>query len=134
MWLRSQISFIGNCQTRCKPQCSFTKYYVDISSAGFPSRSFKKLQNAITQTNNVSYEYMRRNYAEVTIQFSSLTVKHTNIYPKYEIFSASSAMGGLLGLLLGGSMMTVYELLEFIAVPLCTCLRNVMTSVKIEAI
>ena len=134
MWLRSQISFIGNCQTRCKPQCSFTKYHVDISSAGFPSRSFKKLQNAITHTNNVSYEYMRRNYAEVTIQFSSLTVKHTNIYPKYEIFSASSAMGGLLGLLLGGSMMTVYELAEFIAVPLCTCLRNVMTSVKIEAI
>ena len=64
---------------------------------------------------------MRRNYAEVTIQFSSLTVKHTNIYPKYEIFSASSAMGGLLGLLLGGSMMTVYEIAEFPALFINSC-------------
>ncbi|XP_075254763.1 bile acid-sensitive ion channel-like [Convolutriloba macropyga] len=126
------VELLRQCQATCKPQCSFTKYYLDISSAKFPSQSFANLQSAITQTNNVSYQYMRRNYAEVTIQFSSLTVKHTNIYPKYEIFSASSAMGGLLGLLLGGSMMTVYELAEFIVNPIYTCFKIVILKTKIN--
>ena len=57
---------------------------------------------------------MRENYAEVTISFETLIVLNTNVRAKYEIFSASSAMGGILGMLLGGSMMTLYELAEIL--------------------
>ena len=45
---------------------------------------------------------------------ASLTVEQTIVYAKYEIFSASSAIGGLFGMFLGGSMLTVYELAELI--------------------
>ena len=61
---------------------------------------------------NVSSDYMKNNYGELVIYFGSLTVEQTDVYAKYEIFSASSAMGGLLGLFLGGSMMTIYEVVE----------------------
>ena len=57
---------------------------------------------------------MRGNYGELVIYFGSLTVEQTDVYAKYEIFSASSAMGGLLGLFLGGSMMTIYEVVEIL--------------------
>ena len=67
-------------------------------------------------TPNLTPQYLRKNYGELLIHFGSLTVEHTDVYAKYEIFSASSAMGGLLGLFLGGSMMTLYELGEFLAV------------------
>ena len=62
----------------------------------------------------MSGNYSRKNYGELVINFSSLIVQQTTILPKYEIFSAGSAMGGLLGLMLGGSILTVYELAELL--------------------
>ena len=105
--------FPGTCLAKCRPQCSFTKYNFDMTSTRFPVPGYHQYQKAIEQNNpNVTYDYMRENYAEVTISFDTLIVFHTNMRAKYEIFSASSAMGGIFGMLLGGSMLALYELAE----------------------
>ena len=110
--------FLGDCQAKCKPQCSFTKYNFEKTWTKFPSPAFNRNSRALIngggKGSNVSWDYMKGNYGELVIYFGSLTVEQTDVYAKYEIFSASSAMGGLLGLFLGGSMMTIYELVEFI--------------------
>ena len=105
-----------NCQAKCKPQCSFTKYNFEISSAKFPNLGLIKNRQILSADgdSNVTAQYIKKNYAELVIYFGSLTVEQTDVYAKYEIFSASSAMGGLLGLFLGGSMMTIYEFVELI--------------------
>ncbi|XP_075256589.1 acid-sensing ion channel 2-like [Convolutriloba macropyga] len=111
-------SVFRDCQSKCKPQCSFTKYNFEKTWTKFPSPAFKRNSRALIsggdKESNVSWEYMRGNYGDLVIYFGSLTVEQTDVYAKYEIFSASSAMGGLLGLFLGGSMMTIYEVVELL--------------------
>ena len=58
---------------------------------------------------------MRQNFAEVVIGVNSFNVETIKILPKYEFFSATSAFGGLLGLFLGGSAVTLVELAELFA-------------------
>ena len=112
--------FPGDCQSQCKPQCSFTKYNFEKTWTKFPSPAFNRNSRALIngggKESNVSWDYMRGNYGELVIYFGSLTVEQTDVYAKYEIFSASSAMGGLLGLFLGGSMMTIYEVVELLMI------------------
>ena len=100
---------------KCTPQCSFAKYDMTTTSTKFPTRDFAKYQKSIFgPDSNMTHDYMRRNLAELSVSMASLTVSHTTTLPKYEIFSTGSAMGGLFGLLLGGSMMTLYEVSELI--------------------
>ena len=114
IFLRTGV-FLETCLTKCRPQCSFTKYDFHMSTTRFPAPGYHQYQKAIEPNNpNVTYGYMRENYAEVTINFDSLIVVHTNMRAKYEIFSATSAVGGIFGMLLGGSVMTLYELAEML--------------------
>ena len=50
--------------------------------------------------------------AEIVVSINSFNVETTRVRAKYEFFSATSAFGGLLGLFLGGSVVTVFELSE----------------------
>ncbi|XP_075239303.1 epithelial sodium channel subunit alpha-like [Convolutriloba macropyga] len=107
-----QEELLRICSDRCKPQCSFTKYNFQLTSSSFPNQGFHANYKILDPHNNVSFQYMRKNYAELNINMASLIIQHTHLYPKYEIFSAGSAMGGLFGLLLGGSVLSIYELVE----------------------
>ena len=107
--------FSETCHNTCSPQCSFTKFDFQTTFTGFPNPGFHKyLRFLNTGLNSTDWNYTRENFAEVEIQVTSLTVEHTIVYAKYEIFSASSAIGGLFGMFLGGSMLTVYELAELV--------------------
>ena len=68
----------------------------------------------VSSNDEVSKNYTKENYDELVINFSPLIVQHTIKFPKYEIFSAGSSMGGLLGIILGGSLMTLYEVMELV--------------------
>ena len=75
------------------------------------------MKNKQVLGDNVSSDYMRNNYGELVIYFGSLTVEQTDVYAKYESFSASSGMGGLLVLFLVGSKLTIWTGLKVI----CEC-------------
>ena len=99
---------------RCRPQCSFTRFNLKKTVTSFPNPGITQYSHWIVPDSNITYDYMRKNYAEITINMATMTVEHTEIQPKYEIFSATSALGGLLGLLFGGSLMTIYELIDLL--------------------
>ncbi|XP_063711672.1 amiloride-sensitive sodium channel subunit alpha-like [Symsagittifera roscoffensis] len=110
----NQEQLLERCLRSCNPQCGFTKYNFERTFAKFPNPGFIEYLKSVAPDEEVSGNYSRKNYGELVINFSSLIVQQTTILPKYEIFSAGSAMGGLLGLMLGGSILTVYELAELL--------------------
>ena len=57
---------------------------------------------------------MQKNFAQLTLKFDTLLVEKTTLNPKYDLVTATSAVGGLLGLLIGGSLVTLFELLEML--------------------
>ena len=118
--------FLAQCWSKCKPQCSFTKFDFDITSTKFPNPGFLKNRKAIQSAGTHSTEYGQKNYAELVINMASFSVKHTIVYPKYEIFSASSAIGGLFGMLLGGSALTMYELAELCTLWVSACFVGIV--------
>ncbi|XP_063713531.1 uncharacterized protein LOC134841455 [Symsagittifera roscoffensis] len=105
------------CGARCKPQCGFTKYKMDKTWSEFPNRrDFRQIRGVIGSNVSVDYDYARKNLGMLTVHMASFTTVDTIVSAKYELFSASSAVGGLLGLLIGGSMVTFVEIADFILV------------------
>ncbi len=57
---------------------------------------------------------MQENFAQLVVEFDSLLVEKTTLHPKYDLVTATSSAGGLLGLLIGGSVVTFLEVLELL--------------------
>ena len=70
---------------------------------------------AVDGSSNVTQEYMRKNYAELTVFMDTMSLDTTTIYKKYDLLRVISNTGGLLGILLGGSLVTLYEVIEFLS-------------------
>ncbi len=112
------ISFLINffsekCLNECKPHCSFTKYEFAMISTHFPSPDFAQLARALDASSNATQQYMRKNYAELTVFMEIMSLDTTIIFKKYDLLKVISNTGGLLGILPGGSLLTLYELMEF---------------------
>ncbi|XP_075248299.1 epithelial sodium channel subunit gamma-2-like [Convolutriloba macropyga] len=125
-----KAKIIEKCERKCIPQCSFTKYdfkqitwtklstnpiLVDYYSRQTVTSFASSSPSNADRGKNMSALYMRQNLAEVVIGVNSFNVETIKILPKYEFFSATSAFGGLLGLFLGGSAVTLVELAELFA-------------------
>ncbi|XP_063729660.1 acid-sensing ion channel 4-like isoform X2 [Symsagittifera roscoffensis] len=111
---RKQEEIMRTCMERCKPQCSFTRFNFKKTVTSFPNPGITQYSRWLVPDSNITFDYMRKNYAELSINMGDMTVEHTEIRAKYEIFSATSALGGLLGLFFGGSLLTIYELIELL--------------------
>ena len=55
-----------------------------------------------------------RNYATLNIFFSTLSYEDVSIDAAYTFMALLSDIGGALGLLLGATLLTIYEVVEFI--------------------
>ena len=105
-----------------------------MTRSSFPTRDFAQTMRVLHPEAKVSVGYMRENYAEIKIGVDSLTVEHISLYPKYDTLKTISGTGGVIGLLLGGSLVTLFELLEFLALLVDTfwhSFRTCFTSSKI---
>ena len=103
------------CTQQCEPQCSFTKYDLRITTAKFPNPGYKLVNKVNYPGTNMNISHMRQNYAELVLKFDTLLTEKITLHPKYDLVTATSSVGGLLGLLIGGSLVTCYELLELIS-------------------
>ena len=117
-------SEFNSCTTNCKRRCEFVKYASTVTTATFPNPLTVEFANKSGFPVKTEEE-MRRRMLELNIY--PQTLEHTIVtqQPRYHPFDIFSNIGGLMGLCLGISIITVVEVFDF----LCSCVA-VLTNRK----
>lgn len=92
----------------CDQECERTSYILNARFAKFPSKDgMRTLRHLVGH--NGTYEYMWRNLAQQVVKPGALQVDL-----KYNWVNAIGGVGGMFGLFVGASMMTLFEVIELI--------------------
>ncbi|XP_077990153.1 acid-sensing ion channel 2-like [Glandiceps talaboti] len=98
----------------CPVPCSRTIYKYSMSSAKMSNGYL----NSVASNYNYTLEYMRNNYAGVLMYYEDLSYQDITQQEAYHMYQVWCDIGGSMGLLLGGSIITLVELLDFCVVAL----------------
>ncbi|XP_074652904.1 acid-sensing ion channel 2-like [Tubulanus polymorphus] len=120
--------FDSECVNTCPVPCDVNSYELQLSTAMTPSNqaaTYFKSHMGVTK------EDMRENFIEMRVYFEQL--EYENIYqvPEYEWQQLIADIGGQLGFCIGASILSVYELGEFVVifvVKSCLRVRNLAKS------
>lgn len=96
----------------CPPQCHSNNYNYIISQ-GYVSEFFNEFGFQFIGDGNTSKDYVARDFVLLEVFFTSAEYKEITMVPAYTLMPLLSDIGGALGLLLGATLLTVYEVLEF---------------------
>jgi len=102
----------GMRKCKCPPQCHSNNYNYIISQ-GFVSELCSDFSYNFIGDGITSKDYMEKNYVLLEVFFSSTEYKEITMSPAYTLMPLLSDIGGALGLLLGATLLTIYEVLEF---------------------
>ncbi|PIK50321.1 putative acid-sensing ion channel 1 [Apostichopus japonicus] len=104
----------------CRSPCEVVNYISSLSSSRLRPGFIKRL---FQDTHNMTEEYIQQNIAVVTIFYEALNYEEINQIPEMSITTLLAIMGGNMGLFLGGSALTIIQILEYCydeAVGCCT--------------
>ena len=101
----------------CVRQCNRTDYQMSISLADFPSLDSEWYLMEHDVIENVSLSLINVYYGE--LGYTLLEQVHS-----YPFASAFGEIGGLMGLCLGASLLTLAEFAEFVTVMCCACFKS----------
>ncbi|XP_074652906.1 acid-sensing ion channel 2-like [Tubulanus polymorphus] len=119
------------CHKSCLPPCLLTKYTVQVSTAMMPSNRVGQF----LEKQNISLTRLRENFIDMRIYFEDLEIEHFYQEPEYEWQQLIADVGGQLGFCLGASILSVYELFEFLIIlplKMCKRKRNISTRVTVQ--
>lgn len=104
-----EIKIPFHCLNNCPDECDSIKYRIiqNNMAATSMSKSYKLAMN-------FSDEYANNNFVAIFIHYSSLEYTYSNQIAKMNTFDLISNLGGLLGLFVGMSFMTIIELIEIL--------------------
>ena len=97
----------------CFPKCDESTYVTKVSTAEFPNKYVIKVTSVHNQWPYRNETYIKENYAQVMIYFDTL---EETIFTQTKVTTKDKLLadfGGLLGLFLGASCVTLIEILEF---------------------
>ena len=100
------------CRKNCKRLCSFNRYITKVTTATYPNPLTVRFANRSgfpVQTE----EEIRRRMLELNVYPQTLEHTYVTQQPRYHAFDIFSNIGGLMGLCLGISLVTVIEFVEF---------------------
>ncbi|XP_071795166.1 uncharacterized protein [Asterias amurensis] len=107
---------------KCPTACNETSYRLGISSSRWPSERYEEhLYSRVSQTNAnaarllQNAEQTKKNVLRLRIYFEELNYQSIIQSPKYSIEGLLGALGGLFGLYVGFSVITMAEAAVFIA-------------------
>ena len=114
---------MGQLHCDCPLRCRRHSYKTDISTMKFPDNF---TVNAMSQygVQASDYEDFKSNVVSLRLFFNSMKMEVTTQKPAMVAFQLFSQIGGLLGLFIGASMMTILEFLDFAVVLLLEKLRS----------
>lgn len=112
----------------CPVQCHESVYSTTISDAPF-SQEFTKMVGRITGVNE---SFIRDNYVSIQIFYKEMKYQKIEQKEAYSELALMADIGGALGLILGSTLMTLVEILDFMvsaSVKECvkkkTCMKNI---------
>lgn len=111
----------------CPVQCEKIKYGLQLSSAYFPSPHFwHALYKLFNESDNGTatdavQEIIRRHLLKLNIFYESLSTEVTTKKPAYDILAFGSDLGGIMGLFLGCSLLTLFEFLDLLILASFRC-------------
>ena len=98
----------------CLPNCVEVQYDYTVTSTEFPNEHFLKFLD-MYGLHNHTMSYYKENYLHLLINYRDLEVTVTEEVPAITIEQLLSDIGGLLGLFLGISVITICECIQFMA-------------------
>ena len=101
----------------CIRQCHRTDYQMSISLSDFPSSDAASylLNHQVNENNSLSLIYVYFGELGYTL------LEHVASYPAASVFGD---IGGLMGLCMGASLLTLAEFVEFVTVLCCACCKR----------
>ena len=104
---------VDACYETCLHTCNYVNYVTSISSGVFPNE--RAVQQAISQNFPAqTYEEIHRRILKLNIYFETFDETHITQHARYSPSDIFSTIGGLMGLCLGVSLISVLELCEFL--------------------
>ncbi|XP_033099022.1 acid-sensing ion channel 4-A-like [Anneissia japonica] len=98
----------------CPTACTVNIYNVRVSSTYWPSTH-------VTEIKGITDVEARKNYMDVKIYFEELSLEEIQQIPAYGFEALLGDIGGIMGLLCGMSLTTVFEFLDFF---LCAVIKT----------
>ena len=117
------ISFLEVCNQKCKAQCSFTEYKIHRKFATFPSKEAYAHKWILPEeaVNKTDFAYWRESGYEIKIRFNGMMETMIIKSRKYTFLDTLGAFGGLGGLLLGASVVSLVESMFLVADLMAAC-------------
>jgi amiloride-sensitive sodium channel subunit beta len=109
-----------DCDEQCPLECEITEYKYTISTSDYPTHAWASYLSTIEPAKNIfaannrsfSYEAFKRSAVSIDIFFNSLHYMSITDSPDMSLLDLISNFGGLLGLFLGMSLLSVIECVE----------------------
>eukprot|EP00057_Strongylocentrotus_purpuratus_P016202 XP_011670676.1 PREDICTED: acid-sensing ion channel 1-like [Strongylocentrotus purpuratus] len=101
--------FLMNQTCDCPVACRVRSYKPFISTTQYPSSNWADIY---TSNYNLPPDYLKNNIVYVSIYFKEMSIQQITQNKDYGFFSFLCDVGGSLGLWLGGSILTVFEILD----------------------
>ena len=114
------------CTPYCPSECDSVSYTISTSFSEYPSKSYAEkflLNNSIIKqkfaNQNLTYEQIKKNVLSLTVYYDQLSYTVTSQQEKTNLLGLISNIGGLLGLFLGISFLSLVEIFEAFFEVLC---------------
>lgn len=101
-------SLMDDCRKQCLPRCNYWQYAAALSYTNFPSRDAENLTKSKDEWEQMKNSIILDVYYE---RFEFTVIKH---YPAMTVDSFIANIGGQYSLWLGGSILTLIQLLVFV--------------------
>ncbi|XP_033644289.1 uncharacterized protein LOC117303933 [Asterias rubens] len=123
----------------CPVACEETGFQVSSSVAVWPSERYEEhLYSRVAEKNEVAarilqdVETTRKNMARLHIYFEELNYQSVTEVPSWTFESILGSVGGLMGLYVGISSITLFEIILFVLTIFKHCLKTVMCLNKVH--
>ncbi|XP_046545376.1 acid-sensing ion channel 1A-like [Haliotis rubra] len=121
----------GECESSCPQTCSYTSFNVRSSSS---LRVTDEYLSTLANVTNDTLEYWRSNYVAVDVYLSSMTYQSVEKRYAYSVLELFCDIGGALSLILGASVVTALEVIDFAVLRLYTywCFKSHTTKIDVK--
>ncbi len=111
-------NFNNICSSVCPLECDSMTYRMSLSFSDYPNKLYsqKLTSNPILTSkfpnNSISYNQIKRSVVSLNVYYNEMSYTLISQQPKMQLFDLVSNIGGLLGLFLGTSFLTLAEVIE----------------------